>query len=40
MKLVGAPVSHKLGGERDGNLLWGIVREEVRGVLDAQQSVD
>ncbi len=39
MKLVGVPVSHKLGKELDKSCLWDIVREEVRGVLDAQQFV-
>jgi hypothetical protein len=40
MRLVGVPASHKLGEELGNNRLWDIVREEVRDVLDTQQSVD
>lgn len=36
MKLAGVPANHKLGE----NQLWDLVREEVRGVLEASQSVD
>ena len=40
MRLVGVPASHKLGEELSNNRLWDIVHEEVRDVLDTQQSVD
>ena len=33
MKLVGVPVSHKLGDDLGKNRLWDIVREEVSGIL-------